>query len=509
MVNIRFQSQQGESVLNAALLDKRLAGNFHFACENLAPIFRYPYEMIGDLIVCPAGFTGLQGGVHASIISDMQRVRIVPLKGIRKRQSAMIRAGQMEAARVWTACRDVHLAARKEHGKWPNRDALQKATKGRFALHSQSVQMVTHAFLANVDTARQLRSQGRAEIRYPYKDKTFYPLMWPAQAMHLEDKRIVLPMGRGRPSLILPKPEWLDQPRACKIVWNGLHNELHISVAEDTEEAPLLEPTHKHATVDLGQIHQAAVATNDGDALIVSGRGIRSLKRLHSKQLGEIASKRSRCQKGSRRWRKLGKARSKLTVRHERRVRDLRHKGTRQVVDFCKEREVESVFVGNPDGVRRKNSGRHHNQRMSQWEYGKDIDYLQQKSEQDRIVCFTGDERGTSSRCPVCGHRHKPKGRNWRCKACGFEGHRDIVGAVNMHQIAYGQVVPFPKRITYLRPGSLRRSSSPGTGHRPDLSGRRCLAEARNQAPQDVCAGSLEHAHEPCHSARSLPALAG
>ena len=36
-----------------------------------------------------------------------------------------------------------------------------------------------------------------------------------------------------------------------------------------------------------------------------------------------------------------------------------------------------------------------------------------------------------------------------------------------MHPIAYGQVVPFPKRITYHRPGSLRRSSSPDTGHPP------------------------------------------
>jgi putative transposase len=465
--------------------------------------------MIGDLIVCPAGLTGLQGIVHATIISFMERVRIVSLKSIRNRQSAMIRAGQMEAGRVWTACRDTHLDAREKHGKWPNRDVLQKATKGRFSLHSQSVQMVTHAFLANVDTAEQMRSQGRTKIRYPYKDKTFYPLMWPAQAMHMEGKRIILPMGRGRPSLVLPKPEWLTEKRACKIVWNGLHNELHISVPETTEDIQPLESTIKHATVDLGQIHQAAVATNDGDALIVSGRGIRSLKRQHSKQLGEIASKRSRCKKGSRRWRKLGRTRAKLTLRHNRRIRDLRHKGTRQAVNFCKTHEVESVFVGNPDGVRRKNCGRHHNQRMSQWEYGKDIDYLQQKSEQDRIVCFTGDERGTSSRCPVCGHRHKPKGRNWRCKACGFEGHRDIVGAVNMHPIAYGQVVPFPKRITYLRPGRLRRSSSPDTGHRLDSSSRCCLAEARNQAPQDLCAGSLDHAHEPYYATRSLPALAG
>ena len=496
-------------MLNAAFLDKCLAGCLYFASKNLASILRYPHEMVGYLVMCPTGFPRLQGIVHWARITDMERVRIVSLKGLSGRSQAIIREGQMEAARVWTLCRDMHLAARQEHGKWPNRDALQKATKGRFALHSQSVQMVAHAFLANVDTAQQLRSQGRTEIRYPYKDKTFYPLMWPAQAMRLEDRRIVLPMCRGRPSLILPKPAWLTEKHACKIVWNGLHNELHVSIAEDDDDQLPLEPTNKHATVDLGQIHQAAVATNEGDALIVSGRGIRSLKRQHSKQLGELASKRSRCQKGSRRWRKLGKTRAKLTLHYERRVRDLRHKGTRQVVDFCKEHEVESVFVGNPDGVRRKNSGRHHNQRMSQWEYGKDIHYLQQKSEQDRIVCFTGDERGTSSRCPVCGHRHKPRGRNWRCKACGFVGHRDIVGAINMHPIAYGQVVPFPKRITYLRPGSLRRSSSPDTGHRLDSSGRCCLAEARNQAPQDVCAGSLEHAHEPCHSVRSSPALAG
>ncbi len=108
-------------------------------------------------------------------------------------------------------------------------------------------------------------------------------------------------------------------------------------------------------------------------------------------------------------------------------------KGTRQAVDFCKAHKVGSVFVGNPDGVRRKTCGRHHNQRLSQWGYGKGIDYLQQKSEKDCIVrcgphgpCFTGDERGTSSRhcrpqgCPVCGHRHKPKGRTGSARNAAF-----------------------------------------------------------------------------------------
>ena len=66
--------------------------------------------------------------------------------------------------------------------------------------------------------------------------------------------------------------------------------------------------------------------------------------------------------------------------------------------------------------------------------------------------------RGTSSQCPCCGHKHKPKGRNWACRACGFTGHRDLVGSVNMHKLAYGSQVMFPRSVTYLRP-SLARGS--------------------------------------------------
>ena len=63
-----------------------------------------------------------------------------------------------------------------------------------------------------IDTTTQLRRSGRKEIRYPWRDKLFYPLLWPAQAMSLEVDRIVLPMGRGRKSICLPRPEWLNAP---------------------------------------------------------------------------------------------------------------------------------------------------------------------------------------------------------------------------------------------------------------------------------------------------------
>jgi putative transposase len=113
---------------------------------------------------------------------------------------------------------------------------------------------------------------------------------------------------------------------------------------------------------------------------VVSGRGMRSLKRCHNKALGQLDKKRKRCQKGSRRWRKLQSARRNVSARKRRQVRDLRHKGTRKVITFCQQQGVSILFIGNPHGVRNKNNGRHHNQRMAQWEYGQDIAYLSYKA---------------------------------------------------------------------------------------------------------------------------------
>src|SRR5215467_680658 len=183
----------------------------------------------------------------------METVRIYRLAGMRLGYRARLREAQMEAARVWTLCRDIHLSARQQHTRWPDRDELQQATKGQFALHSQTVQMICHQFLANVEAARELRQTNR-KIRYPYKDQRHYPLLWPAQAVSVERGRIVLPMGRGRRSLAF-KLDLPEQIGGCKLVWKDGY-ELHISVpATPVQEAPGIV----QATVDLGEIHQAAI----------------------------------------------------------------------------------------------------------------------------------------------------------------------------------------------------------------------------------------------------------
>jgi putative transposase len=409
----------------------------------------------------------------------MHSVKIYRLTHLSKAQFQRLRDAQAEAAHVWNLCVLMHKQARLEHTHWPGRNALQKATKGRFALHSQSVQMLVHAFLANIETTRALRkAHPPMRMKYPWRTKRFYPVKWPAQAVCKEKVRVLLPMGRGRTSIVLPI-ELPEKSGACTLVWNRGF-ELHVCI-----EMPCAAqaPGENQATIDLGEIHLASLTTNTGQALIVTGRGIRSLKRQRNKQLGQIAKKQSRCKKYSHRWKKLQRARNTVCERSARRVRDQRHKATRAVIDFCVEKRVGTLLIGNPHGIRNRDYGRHHNQRMAGWEYGKDLDYLTHKAKAAHISCFTGSERGTSSQCPSCGHRHKPRNRNWVCRICGFNGHRDLVGSVNMHQLAYGARVKFPRSFTYLRPSSSRAGTP-----------RSCLSKPAAQ-PRSVVTVSLETGH--------------
>jgi putative transposase len=383
----------------------------------------------------------------------MQTVRIYPLKDLDRGTLA-----RLKAAQVWMYCVDRHRAARSERARWPDRDELQRETKARtFELHSQSIQMVCQQFLANVETINRLRP-GNPRHRYPYHPKKYMTVHWLAQAISRQGKRLILPMGRGRKSFSFHLPDLPVQIGAVSLVWNGGYA-LHIVVhASSPTSAVATSSQPVRATADLGEIHQAAVTTSTGKGLIVSGRGIRTIKRHYNMTLGRLSRLQSLCSKGSKRWRRLQYAKKRERGKKEHRVRDLRHKGTRQVVDFCRAAGVQTLYVGDPDGVRQEDKGRHHNQRMAQWEYGKDKDYLAQKCERVGIVCFSGSERGTSSRCPRCDWKKKPKGRTWTCRRCGFIGHRDIVGSMNMHPLGFGSRISYPTSLTYRRPGPLRDS---------------------------------------------------
>lgn len=250
------------------------------------------------------------------------------------------------------ACKDFHQEARRHGTRWPNRDALQKATTGRFARHSQTGQRVVHAFLGAVES-----------------NVTPPP---PTGAIPTKTNALTRYSGRRKPWPCLPHPSccprpggFPNEPIPAKIIGNGIGYELH--AGSPLSDGGGVSGAH-HASVDLGQIHPAAVTTDTGQGLIVSGRGIRSEKRRHNIVMRRIRKKQTRCQKGSGRSRRLAQAQRRDAVRSERRGRDLRHKGTRQVIAWGQTHHVGTLYVGNPAGVRAVSKGRHQNQRMAQGE---------------------------------------------------------------------------------------------------------------------------------------------
>src|SRR6266702_4699696 len=181
--------------------------------------------------------------------ADMETVRIYRLNGLAPSTRERLRVAQLEAGRVWNVCRELHQEARLGHQPWPDRQVLQRVTKGgQFALHSQSIQMVCHQFLANVETTRQLKPT-HPRMRYPYKPKQYMTVQWPAQAISRQGKRLILPMGRGRKALCFR----LDLPArigGVSLVWKGAY-ELHVVVAAP---AATEAPGAAQATIDLGEI---------------------------------------------------------------------------------------------------------------------------------------------------------------------------------------------------------------------------------------------------------------
>lgn len=407
----------------------------------------------------------------------MQTTRIYRLKYQLQTAFEQLKTAQQEAAAVWNTCVEAHKECRINQTKWLSQTDLQKLTKGKFHLHSQSVQMVCQAFITNIDSTKEnRRRQGNKIMKYPWRHKHFYPVSWAAQAVKYQSGRLILPMGRGREPLVL-KINIEGEIGAVSLVWNyGF--EIHVKSESLVHR---IETNGNKATVDLGEINLGAVTTSNSQAMIVTGRGICSLKRQRNVAQGKIKRLLSRCQKYSKRWKRLQTAKNRLSRRVEKQVRDIRHKATRQIVEFCKTHGTDTVFIGNPNGVRERDCGRHHNQRMSLWEYGKDISYLTYKFKLSGIQVLIGSERGTSSHCPICNRRKKVKGRDWKCpnQICGFRGNRDVVGAVNMHPIAFGQKIDFPTKITYLRPiiwrsrcsDTSQSSLSKSIPQVPDISG--------------------------------------
>jgi putative transposase len=228
--------------------------------------------------------------------------------------------------------------------------------------------------------------------------------------------------------------------REARLVWDraAQHYAWHLAIDDGVLPAPPPPGDHTGA-IDLGEIHPAAV-TDGTETVIFTCRALRSNQQYTAKRVGALNAKQARKHKESRRWKRLHRRKTRFCAQQRRRARDLEHKVSRAVVNWATERQVHTLVIGDvrnvADGKRLPATSQ---QKIGVWSHGRQRAYITYKAEAAGITVALVDEAYTSQTCPgtlpdgtVCLHCSKPKGRVYRCAACGFTAHRDGLGAANL-----------------------------------------------------------------------------
>ena len=319
---------------------------------------------------------------------------------------------------------------------------LAESGPGTFGeLDSAGARSVLRRYADAWFSAAARRKAGHSEVRYPRRRRALLPVRWYHGTFRLDGRRLRLPTAAGHPPLyvrldrLVPYPP--DTIRSVTLLFDG--GRLWVDVTAElpiTVYPPGQQPDPARvAGVDLGVIHPYAVAADQGDALLVSGRAIRAEHRLHladTKARRRATARRApgKGQRGSRRWRKTRRRARLIEGRHQRRIRQAGQEAAKAVINWAVQQKVGTLTVGDPRGVLDRPAGRRHNLRLRQWQIGRAITVLKDKAELAGIVVHLVDERGTSSTCPRCRQKVvKPRGRTMTCKQCMFVGHRDVAAA--------------------------------------------------------------------------------
>jgi putative transposase len=366
----------------------------------------------------------------------------------------------LESGRIYTGVLVEHYRILRHSSHWLSPGAGQKLSdhlSGTF-LHAHSRDAAQEGFYKACKTAHIQRSAGMG-ARYPHHLKTFRTSIWKSTGIRKHDDVLLLSLARGNQPIRVSLPSnLLDLPAKSflemRLVWDraGRRYNWHCVVEDGSE--PATSPGNSVAAVDLGEVHPAAV-TDGVEGMVFSARALRSLSQYTNKRLAEIQSVLSKKEKHSRRYKRLMARKSRFLAKQKRKRTDIEHKVSRSVVNYAVERRVGTLVIGDvrdaADGIDR---GKKSNQKISNWSHGKVRTYIEYKAAAAGIQTELVNEAYTSKTCPNCSHKIKPKGRVYHCPACGFIGHRDIVGASNiLSRHMYGKLGQiFPADTKYRHP---------------------------------------------------------
>lgn len=347
-----------------------------------------------------------------------------------------------QSSLLWNDAMKLHKFLRKRKWGWSSAYEFQAHFKKKgYALHSQTTQAIIAKLFSNIKTTTKNRKNGNKKARYPYKIKKHYSPVWKGQAIKIHGNSIILPNGNGNPKMRIPLPkdiQHLMNTKDYKITGAELgYFKLHLSLArKEKNKIEVIDNTNPDgfAAMDLGLIH-TGVITNGKVSEAYVGRLMRSVNQGCNKRIAEIVRLQSNHKKYSRQWKKLQYKKIMIIKKRKNFLTNFYHHVSNKIVDFCLRNKIHTLVYGNIANIshkKKKKMSKRNNQEMSWLSLGQLIKLCDYKLHKHGIQFLETNEAYTSQTCPLCGHRHKVRGRNYRCKMCGFKAFRDEVGAYNI-----------------------------------------------------------------------------
>ena len=331
-----------------------------------------------------------------------------------------------EAGRVYSKVVSLIRKIKHKKGFWLSEQSVKKYMRLRgYNLHSQTVQAIIESYFDSLKSYFQV-VKSNPDAKPPKRTPKFFKVRWKSSAISLKDGMLKLSNGKdGLPitlqSTVLPVYVELYFQRGC--YYFSLVYKVHTPPKRDTGKA---------VAIDMGEIHP--IVSHDGQhTIIYNGRALRAIKQYINKFTAYIQSKVDRCKQRSNRWYRLRRIKQKILAKLNAQLKDAEHKITSRFISDCLKAKADTIVMGDLKGIRnRAKFSKKSNQKVHQWAFARLQAMICYKAELAGLKVKFVSEAYTSQTCPSCGNRKKPTNRNYHCNHCGFEYHRDGVGAINL-----------------------------------------------------------------------------
>lgn len=372
----------------------------------------------------------------------------------------------LASGRIYSGIVSRHWRLLKQKDLWLSEKTMRtlsdlRVSQKNYPMHAHSIDAAQEGFPKACKTTRALRKAG-IDANFPWRRKKFRTTIWKNTAIKFRNGIVRLSNGQGQERIEINLPEALHNVLSVlevRLVFDKQAHRYTWHIVVENGKQPKTAPGNHIVSVDLGEIHPAVVG-DENSATIITCRERRHEQQGHAKRLAKLSAAIVRKKKGSRRYKKLVRAKSRMKAKHNRVARDMEHKVSRMIVDEAQARGAATIVMGDiKDIANEVNLGKKSNQKISSWNHGKIRTFVAYKAQAEGIAVVLQDEHYTSQTCPNCGHRHKPKGRTYRCPACRFQSHRDVIGQVNIlsaYKVGEPGKLPVPTEIKHRIPCNIR-----------------------------------------------------